>query len=94
MGLNVSETHLVDDLVHLTDIASRVLGTAGQPGSHYQWDKARVLAAAAQRLADRLGGDTYQPLPDPIDPDRVRAAVATESRHYAIGKALYGSRSH
>lgn len=65
MRLNVSETHFVDDLVHITDTAFRVLGTAGQPGSHYRGDKSRV-----------------------------RAAVATESRHYAIGKAMYGTRGH
>lgn len=92
MELNPSENHVVDDLVFIIDMASRVLNA--DPGSHYQWDKSRELASRAKRLTDTLGGARYQCLPDPVDPSRVRAAVAVDSRHYAIGKALYGTRNN
>lgn len=70
-------------------MASRVLVVA-KPGSHYQWDKARQLSKAVERLQERLGGDDYDPPTESVDPAKVTAVVAHDSQHYAIGKALYG----
>ncbi|THV40558.1 hypothetical protein [Glycomyces buryatensis] len=89
MALNNSEARLVDDLVRIIDLTSRVLNAP--PGSHYQWDKSRQLDADVKGLADRLGGDHYKKLPDPIDSEKVIAAVASDSQRYSIGRALYGT---
>lgn len=89
--LNNAEDRLADDLVRLHDMASRVLVSA-EPGSRYQWDKCRQLIEAAEGLRRRLGGDEYVPPTEPVDPAKVTAAVAADSQHYAIGKALYGDR--
>lgn len=86
-SLNNAEARIAEDLVSIIDMASRVLNA--DPGSHYQWDKSRQLAEAAGRLRRRLGDDDYTPPAEPVDPAKVEAAVARDSQHYAIGKAVY-----
>jgi hypothetical protein len=89
---------LAGDIVSLLDFLSRVINAADAGNGHYAHEKASQLSSAALQLYRRLSRhplptDPNEPLaPDPaarFDPQRLRATVAADARHYLAGRALY-----
>lgn len=95
LAMTSNEVVLAERIDGVVEMLSRVVNA--QPGSHYQWDKARELAHKAQSLADLLsttapdddGFHRYEPLGNDIRPDVVRSAVAVWGQGHDAGRRLW-----
>jgi hypothetical protein len=95
-GYSRDEELIAEDVASVLDYLSRLVQGLDGGNWHYAREKAAALAAAAERLVDRLsteprrGRKVWPPLARiHADPVRLRAAVGEHGRHYAAGRALY-----
>lgn len=95
LAMTSHEVVLAERIESVVEMLSRVINA--EPGSHYQWDKARELARTAQGLADLLsttapdaeGFYRYERLGDDIRPAVVRSATAVWAQRHDAGRRLW-----
>ncbi|MEV4059693.1 hypothetical protein [Nonomuraea dietziae] len=81
----IRETRIAEETVSAIDFMSRMLGAIEDGNWYYARDKLGQLSRALNNL------DTQLSRTEVADGKPVAAYVAEHSRHYRVGKALYGA---
>jgi hypothetical protein len=86
--MTAREERIAEETVSAIDFMSRMLGAIEDGRWSYASDKLAQLARTLETLAKQLDRKDQT-----ADGGPVAAAIRRESRHYRIGKALYGGQA-